>query len=209
MNILITDDHAIVRLAVKQLLAARFPEAEFGEAKTAQETLELVWKQEWTVLVLDVSMPGRSGLDVLADILQARPKLPVLVYSAHPEEQFAIRVLKAGAAGYLTKESDPQELVQAVEHVLTGRKFVTAALAQRLATVLGKDSDKPPHELLSNREFEVLRQLATGRSVKEIAGDSALSVKTISTYRTRVLQKLDLQTNADLVRYAMKYSLVD
>lgn len=209
MKILITDDHAIVRMAVKQLLATRFPQAEFAEAKTAQETLELVWKEDWTVLVLDVTMPGRSGLDVLGDILKARPTLPILVYSAHPEEQFAVRVLKAGAAGYLTKESDPQELVQAVEHVLAGRKFVTATLAQRLATVLGEDTDKPSHESLSTREFEVLRRLAAGDTVKEIAANSALSVKTISTYRTRVLQKLGVKTNADLVRYAMKYNLVD
>ncbi len=181
MRILLADDHAVVRHGLKQILADEFERATFGEARNAQEALNLVWKEPWDVAVLDITMPGRSGLEVLREIKKSRPKLPVLVLSMHPENQFAVRVLKRGASGYMTKESAPGELVGAIKKVLEGGRYVSPSLAEKLATYLSSDQQKPPQELLSDREFQVLRLIASGKIVSEIARELSLSVKTIST----------------------------
>jgi two-component system invasion response regulator UvrY len=209
LHILIGDDHAVFRRGLRDILIERFPEAAFGEADAAQSVLDLVWKSQWDLLVLDISMPGRSGLDILKDVKQAQPRLPVLVLSMHPEDQYAVRVLKAGAAGYLTKINAPEEIVRAVTKVLGGGRYVSAALAERLASELSTGGAKTPHEALSDREFHVLRRIADGKTVKEIAGELNLSVQTVSTYRARVLTKLHLQTTAELMRYALHHRLAD
>ena len=209
MRILLADDHAVVRHGLKQILADEFKKAAFGEARNASEALDLVWKEDWDVVVLDITMPGRSGLEVLREIKKSRPKLPVLVLSMHPENQFAVRVLKRGASGYMTKESAPEELVGAVKKVLAGGRYVSTSLAEKLATYLSSDTQKPPQELLSDREFQVLRLIASGKIVSEIAKELSLSVKTISTYRTRILEKMGLRNNAELMHYAMQHQLVE
>ncbi len=209
MKILLADDHAVVRHGLKQILAEVFKRASFGEARIAQEALDLVWKEDWDVVVLDITMPGRSGLDVLREIKRSRPKVPVLVLSMHPENQFAVRVLKRGAAGYMTKESAPEELVGAMKKVLAGGRYVSNSLAEKLATYLSSETSRPPQELLSDREFQVLRLLASGKIVSEIARELSLSVKTISTYRTRILEKMGLRNNAELMHYAIQHQLVE
>ncbi len=209
MKILLADDHTVVRRGLKQILADEFKRASFGEARNAQEALDLVWKENWDVVVLDITMPGRSGLEVLREIKKSKPKLPVLVLSMHPENQFAVRVLKRGAAGYMTKESAADDLVGAIKKVLAGGRYVSASLAEKLATYLSADTQKPPQELLSDREFQVLRLIASGRIVSEIAKELSLSVKTISTYRTRILEKMGLRNNAELMHYAMQHQLVE
>ena len=208
MRVLIADDHAVFRRGLKETIGEAFPKVTFGEAKTAQETVECVRRQDWEIVILDISMPGKSGLDILDDVRRLRPKLPVLFLSMHPEEQYARRALKSGAAGYLTKDSIPEELKEAVRRILTGGRYVSATLAERLAFDLRKGADTPLHELLSAREFQVLRMIASGKSVKEIANDIALSVKTVSTYRARILQKTGMKTTAELIRYALQTQLV-
>ena len=209
MRILLADDHTVVRSGLKQILDEEFKGAVFGEARNAQETLDLVDKEQWDVVVLDITMPGRSGLEVMREIRKLRPGLPVLVLSIHPENQFAVRVLKLGAAGYMTKESAAEELVGAIKKVLAGGRYVSAALAETLAMNLSTDAVKPPQELLSDREFQVLRLIASGRVVSQIARELVLSVKTISTYRARILQKMGLRNNAELMHYAMLHQLVE
>jgi two-component system, NarL family, invasion response regulator UvrY len=209
MRFLIADDHAVVRRGLKEILGDEFAKATFGEAKTAQEALVLVQKQAWDVVILDISMPGKNGLDILAELRQLSPHSPVLVLSVHPEEQFARRALRGGAAGYLTKESVPEELVKAVRRVLSGGRYISASLAEKLAWDLGGKGDKPLHELLSNREFQVLRMIASGKAMKEIADELTLSVKTVSTYRARILEKIGMRSNAELIRYAVQNHLVD
>lgn len=199
----------MVRQGLKQILADEFLRATFGEAGTATEAIAKVWESEWDVVVLDITMPGRSGLEVLAEIRKSRPRLPVLVLSMHPEDQFAMRVLKSGAAGYMTKESAPEALVGAIKKVLAGGRYVSPALAEQMATYLGTDLQKPPHERLSDREFLVLRMIASGKTVSQIAGELALSVKTISTYRARILEKMIMQSNAELTHYAIQNRLVE
>jgi two-component system, NarL family, invasion response regulator UvrY len=208
MKILIADDHAVFRRGLKETLAEAFSKVTFGEAKTAEETLEWVRHSDWDVLILDVSMPGKSGLDILSDIKRWRPRLPILFLSMHPEEQYARRVLKSGASGYLTKESVPEELKVAVRKIVAGGRYVSANLAEKLAYDLRKGADKPIHELLSDREFQVLRSIASGKSVKQIAEELSLSVKTVSTYRTRILEKTGMKTTAELIRYALREQLV-
>ncbi len=208
MRILITDDHAVVRQGLKQILAEEFTSAEFGEAATAQEAIERVWKENWDVVVLDITMPGRSGLEVLKEIKKSRPKLPVLMLSMHPEDQFAVRLLKIGASGYMTKESAPNELVGAVKKVISGGRYVSAALAEKMASYLSIDVQTPPHERLSDREFLVLRQIASGKTPTVIAKELGLSVKTISTYRMRILEKMSMTNNAELTHYAIQNQLV-
>jgi DNA-binding NarL/FixJ family response regulator len=209
MRILLADDHAVVRHGLRQILADEFKRAAFGEARNAQEALDLVWKENWDIAILDITMPGRSGLDVLREIKKSKPRLPVLVLSMHPENQFAVRVLKRGASGYMTKESAPVELVGAVKKVMGGGRYVSNSLAEKLATYLSGDSHKPPQELLSDREFQVLRLIASGKTVSEIARELSLSVKTISTYRSRILEKMGLRNNAELMHYAMQHQLVE
>jgi two-component system invasion response regulator UvrY len=208
VRILIADDHAVVRQGLKQILAAEFKQAVFGEAGTGQHALDLAWAESWDVFVLDITMPGQSGLDVLKAIKKTRPKLPVLILSMHPEDQFAVRLLKIGAAGYMTKESAPAELAGAVRKVISGGRYVSPALAEKMAALLALDVQTLPHERLSDREFLVLRLIASGKTVTTIGKELSLSVKTISTYRTRILEKTDMLNSAELTRYAIENKLV-
>jgi len=209
MRILITDDHAVVRQGLRLILADHFKKAVFGEARNATEALARVWKEKWDVVVLDITMPGRSGLEVLKEIKRSRPKLPVLVLSMHPEDQFAVRLLKAGAAGYLTKESAGEELVGAIKKVVGGGRYISPSLAERMASYLTIDVQKAPHERLSDREFLILRMFASGKQVSQIAEELSLSVSTVSTYRARILEKMDMKNNAQLTHYALQKELVD
>src|ERR1700736_1199355 len=206
MRILIVDDHAMVREGLKRILLDEFKDASFGEAGNATEALEQIWKKPWELVLLDVSMHGRSGLDVLKEIRASASRVPVLVLSAHPEEQYAVRVLKAGAAGYLTKESASQELCRAVRKVSSGGKYITTTLAEQLAAEV-QSSDRPAHEALSNREYQVMLLIAAGKAPKEIGDELSLSVKTVGTYRTRILEKLNLRNNAELMRYVLEREL--
>ena len=209
IKVLIADDHALVREGLKQVIGQHSDIEVTGEAKNGQEALEKVWKEDFEVVLLDISMPGRSGMDILKEIKSAKPDLYVLMLSMHPEEQYAVRALKAGASGYLTKESAPDELIDAIRRVSMGLKYVTLSLVEQLATDLGVDHDKPLHEQLSDREFQVMQMIAGGHTIKEIAEDLSLSVKTISTYKTRVLEKMNMKSNSDLTRYVMENNLTD
>lgn len=198
-----------MRQGLKLILADQFNGAVFGEARNAQEALARVLKERWDVAVLDITMPGRGGLEVLKEMKRVRPKMPVLVLSMHPEDQFAVRMLKAGAAGYLTKESAGNELVGAIARVVAGGRYISPSLAERMALYLDLDVQKAPHERLSDREFLVLRMIASGKAVSQIARELCLSVKTISTYRARVLEKMDMKNNSELTHYAMQKGLVN
>jgi two-component system invasion response regulator UvrY len=210
IKVLIADDHAVVRSGLKQILDETEGEIRVeGEAVNGREVLEKVQAQDWDVLVLDITMPGRSGLDILKDLRQLKPALPVLILSMHAEEQFATRMLKAGAAGYLNKESAPEELVKAIRKVYSGGKYVSPAHAERMVAELNTDTDKQPHELLSDREYEILCLIASGKTPTQIAKELSLSVKTISTYRSRILEKMNFSTNAQLTHYAIKNGLVN
>ena len=208
LKILLADDHSIVRSGLRGILADGLECVIFGEARNSQEALVLLSKEKWDVVVLDITMPGRSGLEVLKEIKKSRPKLPVLVLSMHPEDQFAVRLLKIGAAGYMTKESAPNELVGAVKKVIAGGRYVSPALAEKMASYLAIDVQTPPHERLSDREFLVLRLIASGKTPTAIAKELALSVKTISTYRMRILEKMSMSNNAELTHYAIQNQLV-
>jgi DNA-binding NarL/FixJ family response regulator len=207
-RLLIIDDHEVVRDGVKRMFEQRPDQTAFGEASTAHDALRLVREQEWDAAVLDLTLGCRSGLDVLKELKQLRPQLPVLVLSMHSEEQYARRAFKAGAAGYITKDSPRAELVAAVEKVLRGGRYVSPSLAEKLVIDLERDTDRPPHERLSDREFEVMCWLASGRTVSDIATMLSLSDKTISTYRARVLDKMGLKTNTDLTYYAIQNNLI-
>lgn len=209
IKILIADDHPVVRKGLREIIEETPDMKVVDEASNGQEVLEKVYKKDFDVLLLDISMPGRSGLDILNELKNQYPKLAVLVLSIHPEEQYAMQVLKAGASGYLTKKSAPDELVCALQKVSTGGKYVSASLAEKLASALETGGEKPPHETLSPREYEVMRKIASGKTVAEIAKELFLSPKTISTYRTRILEKMGLKNNAELIRYAIKKQLVD
>ena len=198
-----------MRQGLKLILADHFRRAVFGEARNAQEALNRVWKEKWDVVILDITMPGRSGLDVLKEIKRSRPKLPVLVLSMHPEDQFAVRMLKTGAAGYLTKESAGEELVGAINKVIAGGRYISPSLAERMASYLDVDVHKAPHERLSDREFLILRMIASGKSVGQIAKELSLSPSTVSTYRGRILEKTDMKNNSELTSYAVQKGLVD
>ncbi len=208
MRFLIADDHTIVRRGLRQILLEGFPDAEIEEVPDAEDLIKNTIQSDWDIIISDLSMPGRSGLEALQQIKQIKPKIPVLILSIHPEEQYALRVLKAGAAGYLSKDLAPDELVNAVNRVLLGKKYITVSIAEKLASVLDQDSDKQPHELLSDREFSVLKLLATGKSVSEIAESMFLSVTTVSTYRARIMAKMNLKTNADLILYSIEHKLL-
>ncbi len=208
IRVLIADDHTVVRRGLRQILLEGFPTAQIEEVPDAEELIKRVMQAEWDVVISDLSMPGRSGLEALQQIKQLQPKLPVLILSIHPEEQYAIRVLKAGASGYLSKDSAPDELVNAVQRVLLGKKYITDTIAEKLASVLDQDSNKSPHEYLSDREFSVLKMLAAGKSVSEIAESLFLSVTTVSTYRSRIMTKMNMKSNADLTLYAVEHKLL-
>ena len=207
-RILIADDHSVVRKGLRQILLEGFPNAHIEEVPDAEEMIKKIIQGEWSVVISDLSMPGRSGLEALGQIKQINPKLPVLILSIHPEEQYALRVLKAGASGYLSKDMAPDELVNAVQRVMLGKKYITASIAEKLASVLDNDSDRLPHENLSDREFSVLKMLAAGKSVSEIAESLFLSVTTVSTYRSRILTKMNMKNNADLTLYSVENKLI-
>ena len=209
IRLLVADDHAIVRRGLRQIVAEARDLTVAGEAATAEEVLSRVGERSWDVVILDLSLPGGNGLDLLSEVKRRRPDLPVLILTVHSEEQYAVRALRAGAAGYLTKESAPEQLVEAVRKVVSVGKYVSPAVAERLAYNLGRDADQPPHETLSDREYQVLRMVASGQTVSEIAEALSLSVKTVSTYRTRILEKMGMRTNAELTHYAIKNRLVD
>jgi DNA-binding NarL/FixJ family response regulator len=209
IRILIADDHSIIRLGLRHRLREQFATAEFAEAENAHQAVEQVRNAPFDVILLDITMPDRSGLDILADLKAAQPTTPILVISMHGEEQFATRALRAGASGYINKAEAADEVVGAVRKVLAGRRYVSEALAERLASEVGVAATRSSHGALSAREFEVLRMIATGRSGKEIAAALSLSYKTVSTYRIRLLQKLQLQTNYDLVEYARREGLTE
>src|SRR5450759_1817938 len=202
LRILLADDHAVVRQGVKQILADAFAQATFGEAQNAHELLELVAKERWDIVVLDLTMPGGSGLEALKQIKHDHPQLPVLILSMYPEDQYAVRTIRAGAAGYLNKESAPEELVQAIRKVLHGGEYISASVADELVLFARNDDDQPIHKRLSDREYQVLCLLAAGRKVKDISTELALSAKTISTYRARLMEKMNMDTNAELTYYA-------
>ena len=208
-RVLVVDDHEIVRRGTRLVLAEELAGASFGEAATAGEAAAQLEAGGWDLLVLDINIPGRSGLELLADVHKHWPRLPVLILSAYPEEEFAVRCLRLGAAGYLTKSSAADELVAAARKVIAGGRYVTAALAERLAAVLGGEVGGEPHETLSARELQVLRLVASGRTLKEIAAELHLSEKTIATYRARLAVKLGVSTGVELTRYAMQHKLVD
>lgn len=209
IRLVIADDHPIVREGLKRIIGECPDMAVTAEAGNSSEVLEYSKTYPADVLLLDVSMPGIGFLETLHRVKVNRPDIQVLVLSMHPEDHYALRALKAGAAGYLTKDHTPNELADAIRHVYDGRKYVTSSLAEKLATQLGSDSSKPPHEVLSDREYEVLCRLAAGEAISSIATALMLSPKTVSTYRARILEKMRLTNNADLVRYALDHALVD
>lgn len=206
--ILIADDHHVVRRGLKQILLDEFPDAVIEEVADGKEMLRGVRETTWDIVISDISMPEKSGLEALKQIKEEFPKLPVLILSMHPEEQYALRALKAGAAGYLTKESASEELVNAVRQILNGRRYITPTLAEKLAEGININSDKDPHDLLSDREFDVLKLIASGKTVSEIAEHFSLSVNTISTYRSRILLKMNLHSNSELTHYAIENKLI-
>ena len=208
IKILIIDDHPIVRRGLKEIVSEEPDIVVAGEAQNSREALDLIRKQKWDVVVLDITMPDSNGLEILKQLRKERPKLPVLVLSIHSEEQYAVRVLKSGGAGFMNKEAAPAELVKAIRKVVTGGKYVGPTLAERLAFDL-ESGERQLHENLSDREFQVMCMIASGRTVKEIAKELFLSVKTVSTHRTRILKKMKMRTNAELTYYAVRNRLVD
>jgi two-component system invasion response regulator UvrY len=209
LRILVADDHEVVRKGLMKVLAETLQPIKVDEASTGQEAVSKVWKSEYDLVVLDIKMPGKGGLDVLKEIKQHRPKLPVVILSMHPEEQFAIRAIRAGASGYLTKECAGEELVLAIRKALKGEKYISGSLAQILAGELDSDSEKPCHEILSDREYQVMLMIASGKTVGTIAKELCLSVKTISSYRANILLKTRMKNNAEITHYAIQNKLVD
>jgi two-component system, NarL family, invasion response regulator UvrY len=209
LRVLIADDHPIVRRGLRDILAGEPQVTAVIEASHPQEVLDLARTSGCDVVVLDLGLPGRGGLDVLKELHREQPKLPVLILSMQPEEQYAVRALRAGAAGYLTKGAAPENLVAAIHKVVAGGRYISPAVAEQLAATVARDAARPPQELLSDREFEVLRLIASGKTVGDIAHQLALSVKTVSTYRARILEKMGMSNNAELMRYAIENKLVD
>jgi two-component system, NarL family, invasion response regulator UvrY len=206
-KIIIADDHAVVRKGLIQILLESFPKANIVEVVDAESLLKKIFEEPWDLVISDISMPGISGLDVLQQIKQHYPKLPVLILSMHSEDLYAIRVLKAGAAGFLNKDFIPEQLISAVNRLLSGKKYITQTIAEKLAGTLDMENNRPPHESLSNREFEVFKYIASGQTVSDIASRLSLSVTSISTYRARIILKMNLKTNADIMYYAMQNRL--
>lgn len=208
LRILLADDHAVVRRGVKQILADAFSQVVFGEAQNALELLDLIYKERWNILVLDLAMPGGNGLEVLKQIKHDYQDLPVLVLSMYPEDQYAIRTIRAGAAGYLNKESAPEELVQAIRKILHGGEYISAVVAEELVQYARLEDTLPIHKQLSDREYQVLCLISSGKEIKEISAELGLSAKTVSTYRARLLVKMNMRTNAELTYYAIQNGLV-
>jgi two-component system, NarL family, invasion response regulator UvrY len=208
-RILLVDDHPIVRQGIRQVLSDAFEPAHVGEAANAEEGLSEVRSTEWDVMVLDITLPRMSGLDLLKDLKRERPMLPVLILSMHPADQFARRAINAGASGYLTKDSAPTELVKAVSEVMAGRRYLNSAAIEELMAHHQPEHGRRPHEALSDREYQVLRMIASGLTVSQVAARLTLSVKTVSTYRARVLEKMSMKTTAELMHYGIQHGLVD
>lgn len=208
IRILIADDHAVVRKGLSQILLEHYPSADIGEADDAESLITLAINEKWDVVICDMSMPGRSGLDALSQIKQISPGLPILIMSMHPEDQYALRVLKAGASGYLGKETIHDDIIKAIETVRIGKKFITSAIAEKLANAFDASASHQLHESLSDREFDVFKLLASGKSVTEIGEQLSLSATTVSTYRSRVMEKMNMRSNADLTRYALENRLI-
>lgn len=208
MKILIADDHAVVRKGLKQILADAADIASIDEAGSGQEALKKVRENNYNMVLLDISMPGMGGVDVLKQLKIERPRLPVLILTMHPEDQYAVRILKAGASGYLTKESAPDELISAIQKVSQGGRYISPSLAEKLACDLDSAAIQPLHESLSDREYQIMTMLASGRSTKEIAAELSLGMPTVSTYRFRILLKMKLKNNAELISYAIKNNLL-
>ena len=208
INILIADDHAVVRHGIRQIVAADREMTVVGEARNGADLLNLIGGSKVDVIVLDISMPGRNGLETLKDIKRQYPELPVIILSMYPEDQYAVRVLRSGAAGYMTKESAPEELVKAIRKAHLGGKYISPQVAELLAEYVETKTLGAPHKSLSDREFEVFSLLASGKTVGQIADELSLSVKTISTYRTRILEKMGMKTNAELTRYALDFKIL-
>ncbi len=210
LRILLADDHPLFRRGLAELLTREFDDVMIGEAGTAFDLLDLVrTEQEWDAVVMDVSMPGRSGPEALQDLKRELPNLPVLVLSMHAEDQYAARMIKAGADGYVTKAAASQDVCNALKKILAGEKYISASVGEQLALVVKSGSEKPPHETLSDREFQVLRLIASGKTSREIAEDLSLSAATISTYRARILEKMQMKNNAELTKYAIQQGLVE
>ncbi|MBI4931010.1 MAG: response regulator transcription factor [Bacteroidetes bacterium] len=207
-KILIADDHQVVRKGLKQILEDEFSDVEFGEAENAAETLQKVSEKKWDLLILDINMPGRSGLEVLHQLKEEKNMLPVLVLSMHAEEQIAVRTFKSGAWGYLSKDAADTDLVKAIHQILSGKKYISPRVAELLAEQLENPSGKAPHEHLSDREYETFIHLAKGKTVSQIAKEVSLSIPTVSTFRTRALDKMKMETNSDLIRYAVDNKLI-
>jgi two-component system, NarL family, invasion response regulator UvrY len=208
IRIIIVDDHPVVRRGLTQILQEEPDVKVVGDAENAQEAIKIIRTIDCDAVVLDISLPGASGVEILKQLRYEYPKLPVLILSVHPEEQYAVRLMKAGASGYLTKESAPDELVKAVRKIISGGKYVSSSLAERLFTDIDA-SGKPRHEKLSDREFEIMRMIAQGKAIKKIAEELYLSGKTVSTYRTRLLEKMNMTTNAEIINYALKNKLIE
>ena len=209
IRVLVVDDHPIVREGLKQILSDTEDILVVDEADSGQAVLTSAARSNFDVVLLDISMPGRDGLEVLRELKQQKPKLPVLILSMYPEEHYAVRVLRAGASGYLTKSSAPDELISAIRKVASGRKYISSTLAERLTYELDRDADRPMHEVLSDREYQVMHMISTGKSVKEIAEALGLSVKTVSTYRSRIMEKMNMKNNAQMTFYAVENHLLD
>lgn len=208
IKVLIADDHSVVRRGIKQILSEESDIEVLGEASNSEEIFEHLYDHDWDLLILDLTMPGKSGLDSLIEIKQRKPGLKVLVLSMHPEEEIAIRALKTGASGYLNKDSVPGELLRAVRKVSEGGKYISTSLAESIYMSIEKDHHRSPHEDLSDREYQVLCLISSGQTLSQIAAELSLSVKTISTYRTRILEKMNLKTNVELTHYAIRHKLV-
>jgi two-component system, NarL family, invasion response regulator UvrY len=208
LRILIADDHTVVRKGLRQILLDEFANAVIDEVANAEELIKKVMTEKWDIVISDLSMPGRSGLDALQQIKISYPDLPVLILSIHPEEQYALRALKSGASGYLSKDTAPDELVKAVQKVILGKKYISQAIVDKIANTFSSDNMRQLHETLSDREFDVMKQLANGKSVSEIAEMLSLSVTTVSTYRSRVMAKMDMKSNSDLTKYAIENKLI-
>jgi len=209
IRVLIADDHAIVRQGFKQIFSETEDLVVAGEAEDGVEALQIARQNEWDVFLLDISMPNRNGIDTLKQLKREFPKLPVLILSMHPEEHYALRALKAGASGYLTKQSAPDQLVTAIRQVAQGKKYVSPGVAQQLAAAIAEDSDKLPHERITDREYQVLVMIAQGKPLTQIAEDLNLGVATVSTYRARLLEKMGLKSTAELIHYGLRHGLVD
>jgi two-component system invasion response regulator UvrY len=209
IKVLVADDHVVVRRGLRQILAETPDIIVSGEAETADEVVRLILAESWSAVVLDIKLRSGSGLELLAWIRRERPQLPVLILTVYPEDQYAVRAIKAGAAGFLTKESAPDKLIEAVRKVASGGRYVSPELAEALASIFAGEAKGLPHERLSDREFEIMKMLASGKTVSQVALELALSVKTVSTHRTRILKKMDMRTNAELTHYAVRGGLVE